>query len=89
MKRLWFILGVAVAAITLAVWLATGAHPGWTRTTETVMRVDAVTGLDYPETRRKFIAGVEWLGAGLGLACVLGTLGILAGRRSSHSGRRH
>ena len=65
------IISAIVVMITLAIWLATGAHVGWTQTRVTVMKVDPITELEYPETEDKFVAGVEVLGAGFGAAFAL------------------
>lgn len=70
------ILAVVIGVLTLGLWLVTGAHTGWTRTTVTVMKIDPVTELEYPETRNQFVAGVEVLGGGLLLA-----MALLAGSR--------
>ena len=52
-------LAAALAVGGVGVWLATGAHCGWTRTSEVEMRRDEITGLDYPVRHEKFTAGVE------------------------------
>jgi len=65
------VIALCVVLLSLALWLGTGAHVGWTKTTVTEMKVDPVTELEYPETRAAFVAGVEVLGAGLVLALVL------------------
>jgi hypothetical protein len=64
-------LALLIVLVTLVVWTGTGAHCGWTKTSMTVMRKDEVTGLEYPERQKKFVLGVEWLGAGLALAAAL------------------
>jgi hypothetical protein len=71
MKKPLLIVALIMALVTVAVWLATGAHRGWTRTTETVMKVEPITGLEHPVETKKFVMGVELLGAGLGLAAAL------------------
>jgi len=71
MKKGLRIAAVVVALSTLAVWLATGAHTGWTRTSQVVMKIDPVTELEYPESEPAFVAGVEVVGGGLGLALLL------------------
>lgn len=53
----WIALAVFVAG--LGVWLATGAHRGWTQTSVTEQKRDEITGIDYPVRRSAFIAGVE------------------------------
>jgi hypothetical protein len=35
------------------------------------MKVDPVTQLDYPETERKFVPGVDFVAAGIAVALVL------------------
>jgi thymidine phosphorylase len=70
-KRILRIIVLVVALATVGVWLATGAHRGWTRTSETVMEVEPITGLEHPVETKKFVMGVELLGAGLGLAFAL------------------
>jgi hypothetical protein len=64
-------LAVVVGVLTLGVWLWTGAHLGWTKTQVTVMKLDPITELEYPETQKRFVAGVEVLGGGLLLALIL------------------
>ena len=57
-----FVLRVLAAALAVGgvgVWLATGAHRGWTRTSEVQIRRDEITGIDYPVRREKFTAGIE------------------------------
>ena len=62
-------------------WVATGAHLGFTRTSIVTMKRDEVTGIDYPERRAGFIAGVEIpLGTAAG-AIVLALLSLAADRR--------
>jgi hypothetical protein len=82
----WFVRAAAAAAAlvlgaTLVAWTMTGAHRGWTRTEVTEMKRDEVTGLDYPETRRGFVAGLDFLAAGSGLAVALGGTAWLVRRR--------
>jgi len=72
-----------VLVASLATWLTTGAHRGWTRTQVTVMAHDEVTGIDYPEQRPGFVAGLDLLGAGLGLSLALGTPALLLRRRQA------
>lgn len=71
MKKVLLILALVVAVAAIGLWLATGAHRGWTRTTETLMEVEPITGIEHPVERDKFVMGVELLGAGLGLAAAL------------------
>lgn len=81
-RTLW-LAGAAVLLGTLVVWLAGGAHLGWTQTSVVEMRRDAFTEIEYPVRHDAFIAGVEFLATGLAVALVLGTAGWVAGRRSA------
>ncbi len=67
----------AVAAILIlagaGIWLAAGANRGWTKTSIPVQRTDEVTGLTVDEYQKRFVPGIDFLGASL-----LGS-GILAG----------
>lgn len=65
------IAALIVALVALGVWLETGAHRGWTKNNVIVIEVDEVTGLQNPVPQKKFIMGVELLGAGLAVAAGL------------------
>lgn len=71
MKRNLRIIAWLVALVTVGVWLATGAHRGWTKTSVTVMEIEPVTGIENPVQEKKFVMGVELLGAGLAAAAAL------------------
>lgn len=58
--------GLGLAAVTA--WLATGAHRGWTMTEVPNNTVDEVTGLTGGPPIKKFVAGLDFLGAGLFIA---------------------
>jgi hypothetical protein len=67
----------AVAAILIlaaaGMWLAAGANRGWTKTSVPVQRTDEVTGITVDDYQKRFVPGIDFLGAAL-----LGS-GILAG----------
>jgi hypothetical protein len=71
MKSTLRILAAMVAGLTLTVWLVTGAHTGWTRTSKVTMKFDPVTELTYPDSEPAFMAGVEIVGGGLFFALLL------------------
>jgi hypothetical protein len=73
MKKALRILAVLVLLAAGTTWLATGAHRGWTKTSVMVKTADPVTGIDGISYEKKFIAGVDFLGA-----AALGS-GLLAG----------
>jgi uncharacterized membrane protein YidH (DUF202 family) len=75
----------AVAALlaALGLWLATGAHFGWTQTSRVIQKHDELTGIDYPVREPGFVAGVEVLLSGGALAVALGGASVLTHRRRS------
>lgn len=71
MKKFLRLAALLLALATVGVWLATGAHRGWTRTSETEMQLDPVTEIEFPVERKRFVMGIELLGGGLFAALVL------------------
>ena len=72
MRNAFRVLGGLIAVVVVAVWVALGANRGWTKTTTTEMLKDPVTEIEYPgPPQKKFLPGVEVLGAGLALGAVL------------------
>jgi thymidine phosphorylase len=70
------VLRMVAAILILAaagMWLAMGANRGWTKTSVPVQRTDEVTGITVEDYQKRFVPGVDFLGAAL-----LGS-GILAG----------
>jgi len=72
-KTVTRIAALLLLAGALAVWGATGANRGWTKTSEPVTFLDEVTGLEGIVYEERFQPGVDFLGAAL-----LGT-GLLFG----------
>lgn len=67
----------ALAALaTVGIWLATGAHRGWTKTQVERITVDEITGIEGRSYEKQFVAGVELLGAGLLAAGMLAGLSL-------------
>jgi len=64
---------VVLILVAGALWLARGAHRGWTQTSVPVKTLDEVTGLQGIDYRPRFVPGLDFLGAAL-----LGA-GLLAG----------
>jgi hypothetical protein len=71
MKKILQLLAVLVLLAAGATWLATGASRGWTKTSVMVRTPDPVTGLNGISYEKKFIAGVDFLGAAFGCATLL------------------
>jgi hypothetical protein len=72
-KKVLRALACLVLVTALALWAATGANRGWTKTTVPVKKTDEVTGITVDEYQKRFVPGVDFLGAALVGA------GILAG----------
>jgi hypothetical protein len=81
MKNFLRISGIAVLLVNLSVWIATGAHRGWTITTRTEWKTDPVTEIDFPVTHDTFVMGIELLAIGLVAGLALFGIGCFVGRR--------
>ena len=78
----WFHFSAAAALLAvLGLWVATGAHFGWTQTSKVVLQHDEITGIDYPVREQTFVAGVEVLAAGVAAAVAFAGAGFFASRR--------
>ena len=73
MKKTLQLLAVLVLLAAGATWLATGTNRGWTKTSVAVKTLDPVTGIEGISYEKKFLPGVDFLGA-----AALGA-GVLAG----------
>jgi len=65
MKRALQLLALTVALAAGAWWLAAGARAGWTQTSVPVKTIDDVTGLEGIAYQKKFVPGIDFLGAAL------------------------
>lgn len=65
MKRTLQAVAALLAVAAISTWLVTGAHRGWTKTSVQKMTLDEITGIESPSYEKKFVAGVDFLGAGL------------------------
>jgi len=71
MKRALRIIALLVVLVAVAVWLATGANRGWTKTSVPVKTLDEVTGIEGISYQKKFLPGVDFLGAAFGGSTLL------------------
>jgi len=71
MKKILQLLAVLVLLAAGATWLATGANRGWTKTSVMVKTLDPVTGIEGVSYKKKFLPGVDFLGAAFGGAALL------------------
>jgi hypothetical protein len=56
-------LAGAVALVATGWWLGTGANRGWTKTSVPVKTLDEVTGIEGIAYQRRFVPGLDFLGA--------------------------
>ena len=71
MKRTLQILALVIAVGGVAIWAATGATVGWTKTEVQTESIEPVTEIRVLHKEKKFIAGVDFLGAAFGGAALL------------------
>jgi len=77
MKRQSIAKSLRILAIIIAVgfagtWFSLGANTGWTKTSVPVTVVDEITGIESQTWEDKFVPGLEFLGAGIIAAGLLG-----------------
>ena len=73
MRKNLRILALVLALSAAGTWLATGGNRGWTKTSVPVKTVDEITGLEGVSYERRFVPGLDFLGAVLlGAACLAG-----------------
>ena len=65
MSKLLRLTALVLALAATGTWLATGGNRGWTKTTVPKTTVDEVTGLEGVSYERRFLPGLEFLGAAL------------------------
>lgn len=77
MKKILRLLALVIALGAVITWVVTGAHWGWTTTSQAVKVSDPVTGLEGVEYHPRFQAGVDFLGAAAIVAVGLGGVSFL------------
>jgi hypothetical protein len=71
LKKTLQLLAVLVLLAAGTTWLATGANRGWTKTSVPVKTLDEVTGIEGITYQKKFLPGVDFLGAAFAVAGAL------------------
>ena len=74
-----------VLLAALAFWASTGANRGWTKTTVPVKKTDEVTGITVDDYQKRFVPGVDFLGAALLGSGILGGASFLFGKRQTQT----
>jgi hypothetical protein len=84
MKKILQILALVVVLAAAITWLATGANRGWTKTSVPVKTLDDVTGIEGITYQKKFLPGVDFLGAAVVVAGALaGTSFLFRNKKQS------
>ena len=65
MKRTLRFVAAILAAGSIIYWAAAGANRGWTKTSVPRKIVDQVTGIEGVAYEKRFVPGVDFLGAAL------------------------
>jgi hypothetical protein len=87
-KRSLQILALVIGLSAVTLWLATGANRGWTKTSVEVKTLDAVTDLEKIEYRKRFVPGVDFLGAALLGAGLLAGAALLIPNKQNQNTKR-
>lgn len=70
------IAALGAVVVTLALWFFGGPNFGWTKTRVPVTVKDELTGLEGVNWEKRFLPGLDFLGAGLAAGLVLWTAGF-------------
>jgi len=62
------LLALFVLSTCLSWWWFSGSDMGWTKTYVTIPATDEVTGIPYEVKQEKFVPGVDFVAAGIGLS---------------------
>lgn len=71
MKRILQTLALLVVLAAATTWMVTGANRGWTKTSVPIKTLDQVTGIEGITYQKKFLPGIDFLGAAFCLSAVL------------------
>lgn len=84
MKKAALITAALLFLGGLGIWLGKGAHTGWTQTSVPVKALDEVTGIESITYEDKFLPGIDFLGAMIGGAVVLGAVSAFIKNKPKH-----
>jgi hypothetical protein len=75
------LLALFVLSTCLSWWWFSGADMGWTKTYVTIPATDEITGIQYEVKQEKFVPGVDFVAAGIGLSFVIFAASFLLSQR--------
>ena len=61
MKKSFRYSSIFIVITSLVLWIATGAHTGWSKSRIAIERIDPVTEIAYPVYQEKWVFGVDFL----------------------------
>lgn len=77
MKKFLRLVAVILLLAAGLTWLATGANRGWTKTSIPVKTLDDVTGLEGLNYEKRFVPGLDFLGAAFLASALLGGISFV------------
>ena len=77
MKKLLRILALLLVLAAAGFWLAAGANLGWTRNKIEKKTLDEITGIEGITYEKKFVPGLDFLGAAVGVSGILAVSSLL------------
>ncbi len=77
------LLALFILSTSLSWWWVSGADMGWTKTYVTIPATDEITGIQYEVKQEKFVPGVDFLVAGIGLSLGSFAASFLLSQRKS------
>lgn len=69
---------------TVGFWTAKGTHSGWSQNQVPVKQTDEITGIEFVTYEKRYVPGVDFLGAGTGLAAGLFAVSLFFKRKSNN-----
>ena len=82
-RTLTRLLALIILSTCLSWWWFSGADMGWTKTYVTIPATDEITGIQYEVKQEKFVPGVDFLVAGIGLSLGSFAASFLLSQRKS------
>jgi hypothetical protein len=76
------VLAVVLIALTVGIWLSTGAHKGFSKDRVEIEKIDPITQIEYVDYEERFIMGVEYLAAGTIAGLGIFTLSFFFARKA-------
>lgn len=77
------LIAVVIIVSAVAFWISTGSHTGFSKNRVEVPMLDPITQIEYIEYEDKFIMGVEYLAAAIGIGIATFAISFVFGRKPS------